>query len=925
MADTSRFCSRCGQPVLVESDETVLGDLDPAVDTGETLAPDSAPAPARTPLRPVSPIRSSSAARTPRPVSSSVAASSSDPIGGGRFASGSMVGDRYRIVALLGHGGMGEVYRAEDLKLSQVVAIKFLPPAFSEDPATLARFHSEVRVARQVSHPNVCRVFDIGDADGVPFLTMEYVDGEDLSSLVRRIGRLPQDKAVEVSRQICAGLAAAHERGVIHRDLKPANLMLDGAGKVRITDFGLAGIAENIRGADVRAGTPAYMAPEQLAGKEVTLRSDIYSLGLVMYEISTGKRAFDAVTLPELLKVRQEGEITKPSTLVRDLDPLIERVILRCLDTNPASRPASALQVAAALPGGDPLAAALAAGETPSPEMVAAAGEKEATNPKLAIACLLGVLLLIVLCTYLGARESGLKIISPQNSTEVMVSKARDIVASLGYPEKPADSYSGFFFDTGYLNYLGEKDRPRATWDHLLKERPSGLQFWYRQSPKELVADGFHNLLLTPGVVTETDPQQIFSGMVNVELDHTGRLMYFQAIPPEKENGPPPTKEVNWQPLFAAAGLDPSTLRNSQPVWNSLASSDTRVAWDGVWPGTDRPLHVEAAALHGLPVYFLAAGPWTQPSRMPGPKANASPTLGSLLQFVFLVGLAAGTIWLAFRNLRRGKGDRAGATRLAIAAFPLAMVVFLAAAHLRFSGSTIGLVILAMSTGLFFSGVLWVLYLALEPWVRRNWPQTIISWSRVLAGKIRDPLVGRDVLFGVLLGLVWVFVYFSGVGIDMRRGGQPNFAATNFLDGGRASLYFWLSNIAIGIFAALTFFLVLVFFRVVLRNRWLAAALFIAVFATPKILSSEHRLVDSIVWISIYAISAFAIVHFGLVVMAVASFTANVLLNLPYTLDLSEWYSPYTACTMLSFIVLAAWGFYESLAGQKLWKGELFE
>src|SRR5271167_1296847 len=232
IADTARFCMKCGQPVAIESDETVLGDLDAAADTGETLAPDSKPAAPRTPLRAVSAIRSSGGMRTPRPISSSAAASSSDPIGGGRFAPGSMVGDRYRVVALLGHGGMGEVYRAEDLKLSQVVAIKFLPPAFSDDPATLARFHSEVRVARQVSHPNVCRVFDIGDADGVPFLTMEYIDGEDLSSLVRRIGRLPQDKAIEVSRQICAGLAAAHERGVIHRDLKPANLMLDGAGKI---------------------------------------------------------------------------------------------------------------------------------------------------------------------------------------------------------------------------------------------------------------------------------------------------------------------------------------------------------------------------------------------------------------------------------------------------------------------------------------------------------------------------------------------------------------------------------------------------------------------------------------------------------------------------------------------------------------------
>jgi serine/threonine-protein kinase len=208
-------------------------------------------------------------------VSAGSVLTSSDPIGGGRFTLGQIIAERYRVVALAGRGGMGEVYRAEDLKLTQVVAIKFLPEALSQDPAALARFHAEVRTARQVSHPNVCRVFDIGEADGVLFLTMEYVDGEDLASVVRRIGRLSPDKATEVARQICAGLAAAHERGVIHRDLKPANVMLDGAGKIRITDFGLASIAASIKGADARAGTPAYMAPEQLAGREVTAKSDI--------------------------------------------------------------------------------------------------------------------------------------------------------------------------------------------------------------------------------------------------------------------------------------------------------------------------------------------------------------------------------------------------------------------------------------------------------------------------------------------------------------------------------------------------------------------------------------------------------------------------------------------------------------------------
>src|SRR5882672_8606274 len=292
-----------------------------------------------------------------------------------RFTPGAIIAGRYRLVALLGRGGMGEVYRADDLTLDHPVALKFLPEG-AADPDHLAQFHNELRIARQVSHKNVCRLYDLGEADGRRFLTMEYVDGEDLASLIRRIGRLPQDKAIEIARQLCAGLAAAHERGVLHRDPKPANVMLDGEGHVRITDFGLAVAAGDANA--VRAGTPQYMAPEQLAGQPATIKSDLYALGLVLFEVFTGKRAYDAETLHDLMQLHESGTVTTPSSVVRDLDPAVERVILRCLERDPGRRPGSALAVAAALPGANPLADALAAGETPSPELLAAAGEKEA-------------------------------------------------------------------------------------------------------------------------------------------------------------------------------------------------------------------------------------------------------------------------------------------------------------------------------------------------------------------------------------------------------------------------------------------------------------------------------------------------------------------------------------------------------------------
>jgi serine/threonine protein kinase len=309
----------------------------------------------------------------PRPPSSVGRLLTSDSIDLGAFTPGTVIGGRYRIIGLLGRGGMGEVYRADDLKLGQAVALKFLPKPVSADPTLLARFHAEVRLARQVSHPNVCRVYDIDEIDGQHFLCMEYVDGEDLASLLKRIGHLHGDKALEIARQLCAGLAAAHDKGVLHRDLKPANVMLDGRGRARITDFGLAVAGEELTDQREVAGTPAYMSPEQLAGKGASVRSDLYSLGLVLYEIYTGKRAFDAPTLAEIRRKHAQDAPALPSSVTSGIDPVVERVILRCLEKDPKARPSSALQVASALPGGDPLAAAIAAGETPSPEMVAAA------------------------------------------------------------------------------------------------------------------------------------------------------------------------------------------------------------------------------------------------------------------------------------------------------------------------------------------------------------------------------------------------------------------------------------------------------------------------------------------------------------------------------------------------------------------------
>ena len=197
---------------------------------------------------------------------------------------------------------MGEVYKAEDIKLDQTVALKFLPDKLEKNEDALRRFIGEVKTARQVSHANVCKVFDIGDIDGKHYLSMEFIDGDDLSQLFSRIGRLPSDKAAEISRQICFGLHAIHEAGILHRDLKPANIIIDSNGKASITDFGIAGFEEDVQGAESRVGTPAYMSPEQITGKEVTTRAIFIRLDFCFTRFSRVNKRCKPIRLKNCLK-----------------------------------------------------------------------------------------------------------------------------------------------------------------------------------------------------------------------------------------------------------------------------------------------------------------------------------------------------------------------------------------------------------------------------------------------------------------------------------------------------------------------------------------------------------------------------------------------------------------------------------------------
>jgi protein kinase-like protein len=829
--------------------------------------------------------------------------SSSGAIDHGRFEPGTILGGRYRIVGRLGRGGMGEVYRADDLKLGQPVALKFLPPDVDRDPARLTQLHTEVRMARQVSHPNVCRVYDIDEVDGHTFLSMEYVDGEDLASLLRRIGRFPEERGLEIARQLCAGLAAAHERGVVHRDFKPANVMLDAAGKVRITDFGLAGLA----GEALRAGTPAYMAPEQLSGGEVTARSDIYALGLVLYEIFTGRRALEGKNLAELINKREQAGITPPSAVVRELDPEIERTILRCLQPDPAARPASALSVSASLPGGDPLAVALAAGETPSPEMVAAAGGTEAVSTKTALMAAAWIAVSLASILVLYQRVMFINRIPSPKTPAALQDRAVEALAKLGYTEGAAATAYGMGLSLDYARYIESTSGDRNRWDRLASQRPEALFLWHRTSPRPLIPFGNHN------PVTPQNPPLSIAGMTLILVDASGRLAEFIAAPdPFEESAAPPS--TDYGVLFDAAGLPAAAFTPTAPRVVPPVFASERRAWEGRLPELpDQAIRVEAAAHAGHPVFFTIVGPWSRSSRAPLPAIPLfNRVLSSSEALVMPALMLAGAV-LARRNVKLGRGDRRGAFRAAAAIFIAFMAAWLLRRHVSPLSADMQRMFTSMGIALFQAALLWLTYLGLEPYVRRYSPDSLIGWTRLVGGRWRDPRVGRDVMLGVSAGLAMTLFYAAHNVLPPLAGlpePRPLTMEWDLLLGTREVITFLVWRLANAAPAAMLCMVGYVALLIWLKRPWLAAVAAIVCF-TPVAINGMFPpgtpVLDVVLGVALMTVFIVTIVRFGLLAAMAAITTHFVLLRAPLTTDLSSWRGP-IGLWFLGAIALAGLG-----------------
>jgi len=800
------------------------------------------------------------------------------PLNPGQLAPGTILGGRYRVVSMIGSGGMGAVYRGDDLKLGQPVAMKFLRRT---SEARERMLYDEVRIGRQVSHPNICRIHDIVEVDQQIFITMELVDGEDLASLLRRIGRLPSDKAASVARDLCAGLAAAHDMGVIHRDLKPGNVMIDGRGRARITDFGLA-IADSAR-EQAAAGTPAYMAPEQLAGGRAGVQSDIFALGLVLYELFTGKRVFSGGSLTEIIAQQRNMSITRPSALVKDIDPHIERSILRCLDPDPASRPQSVTELMRELPSFDPLAVALAAGETPSPEMVAAANEigdlRRATAWTLfgvALAATIGVL-------FLSQRTVVVNTVGEIKAPAVMLERVRELLAAAGQP--PTANDVAWYYQPQTLG-----DLP--------------VQFMYRQSPRSMISSRFDHVL------GADDPALTISGMVSISMDGAGRLHELTVVPPQREPGASHPSAADFSTMFAQAGIDRASLIEDRPQWAAPVDSDRKHAWQ-VRGGTRR---IEAASYHGRPVWFAVIEPGMKPLRMTqrtldaGDRIAAATVDGAMMLIpiaIFLIGL---------RNLRRGQGDRRGAMRVAVFAFVMMFTAAVIRAH-HVPGPRDEWLMMAriVVDCVFWALAFWMAYVAVEPLVRRRWPRMLISSARLLEGRWRDPIVGRDVLIATTTGAV-VALSVHATALP----GPPLVTNATPLGSVRHTLFYLLVDASAQALGRALFGAVLLLaLRAIFRRMDVVTVVAVILGALSVANLPSGPVPLRIAW----AIAASCLVYvlifrFGLLSIAVAAFTTITLSSMPLTNDPSSWYFGTSILVVAPIAALALFGFLVSLGGK---------
>jgi serine/threonine-protein kinase len=506
-----------------------------------------------------------------------------------------------------------------------------------------------------------------------------------------------------------------------------------------------------------------------------------------------------------------------------------------------------------------------------------------------------------------------------EKSPEVLRDRSTELLKTFGYTTPPGDSAYGMAVDRQYLGYVHDTDPSRTRWQRLSAGQPAAIYFWYRQSPRPFDVP-------SSGDVTENAPAQALSGMATVTLDTLGRLRSFHAVPPSSSSVNAVTSTPDWSTLLKESGLDPSQLQPVSPIRTPPHASTTRAAWDGAYPNQpDIKIHVEAAAFEDRPVYFEIFHTWNQP---PEQVVNISRfrerALVVLLLSVFII-VMLGSALFALRNVKLGRGDRRGAFRLAAFLLTVFFLRWLFSSHHVSSESEALNFIAGVQNMLFWTVFFWVVYLAFEPFVRRRWPGRIISWSRVLAGGFRDPLVGRDILIGAVFGLGIIFCnFYLAKLVPQWLGRTPGIPwmdapATQLL--GIRSFAFGFTQQIFG--ALLQSFIVLFFLLllyVILRRERIAALVLWTIAATALSLTQE-----SLVGVPFACLGAGMVVwvlyRYGLLALIVAIYFVHLVIFFPITSDFSAWYATDFVVALLIALALAGFGFYTALAGEPLFRG----
>lgn len=651
-----------------------------------------------------------------------------------RLAPGTIIGDRFQIVRYLGRGGAGEVYRARDLKLGDYVALKTVSELAQRDILI-----QEVKQARKVTHPNVCRVHDFVETPESAFLSMEYVEGEDLQQLISRVGKLDNDVVARLFQDICLGLAAAHRTGLIHRDLKPSNILINEAGSALVSDFGIAvDFGFNEQGV-LGPGTPAYMAPEQALKQEVSVRSDIYSLGLILYAMLTGETLLPEDSVGVRRFHLEQDALQKLNG--QNLDDEWARILTLCLAKAPMSRPGAVENIIAELPGAtDPLASALLAKRTPSPILVMASGGSPGLSRRSVV-----VWSSVAMVALVGrlALDGSMHILTlrPWPLTEAeLLGRAVESLDALAPGSSTNYWRSTILLDTSTLESF-EPDGAEAALSWVRDGVPSYAYFRTSFSKAPIGPNGLSR-----------------GGVSTVDLSPEGHLIRFKKTYDESEESSAPIKDVVSEgEIFSLTGLNMEGFERSvgEEVAGQPVSAESQ-SWRSI--GSDSPVvSVSIRREEGRVNSFSVAANEVDEPLQPNP-------------FVFGEEVNAVIVLLAtpiaFFNQIRGRTDLRGAGTLMVTLGILALMlgVFEEFQHWA-SDRSLSFIVLLENLSVRLFGSL-ILFLACEPFIRRRWPELLVTSTRLLHGRLLDPRVGRDVFVGIVFCLICYFVVAVSAWLD---------------------------------------------------------------------------------------------------------------------------------------------------------------